>query len=131
MTAATPPIRLSFEEYLKYEDGTDTRYELVKGELLPIGLGTGQHGKVAKFLEQIYDPEIDRLAFDWVAQRFAVGIQSPRGYRWDTCRIPDITVLIREQWEAMEEREAVIRAHEPPPKLVVEVVTALKQKTTG
>jgi Uma2 family endonuclease len=28
-----------------------------------------------------------------------------------------------EQWIAMADREAVIRAHEPPPKLVVEVVS--------
>jgi Uma2 family endonuclease len=123
MTAAIQPLRLTFEEYLNYDDGTDIRYELVKGELVPMSLGTGKHGNVAKFLESTYDREINRLSLDWTAQRFAVGIQSPRGYRWDTCRIPDVTVLSSEQWEAMSDREAVIRAHEPPPRLVVEVVS--------
>jgi Uma2 family endonuclease len=122
MTAAIQPLRLTFEEYLNYDDGTDTRYELVKGELVPMSLGTGKHGNVAKFLENTYDSEITRLALNWTAQR-AVGIQSPRGYRWDTCRIPDVTILTSEQWEAMGNREAVIRAHEPPPKLVIEVVS--------
>jgi Uma2 family endonuclease len=103
MTTAVQPLRLTFEEYLNYDDGSDTRYELVKGELVPTSLGTGKHGNMAKFLEAIYDQEINRLALDLTGHRFAVGIQSPRGYRWDTCRIPD-------------------RAHEPPPKLVVEVV---------
>ncbi len=28
------PIKLSFEEYLGYDDGTDKRYELVNGELV-------------------------------------------------------------------------------------------------
>ncbi len=30
--------RLTFKEYLAYDDGTDTRYELVNGELIPIVL---------------------------------------------------------------------------------------------
>ncbi|MEH1767739.1 Uma2 family endonuclease [Nostoc sp.] len=44
MTTTTP--KLTFEEYLKYDDGTDTRYELVNGELIPMSLGSGQHGAV-------------------------------------------------------------------------------------
>ncbi|MBN3922344.1 Uma2 family endonuclease [Nostoc sp. NMS4] len=42
MTITTP--KLTFEEYLKYDDGTDKRYELVNGELIPMSLGSGQHG---------------------------------------------------------------------------------------
>ena len=52
-----------------------------------------------------------------------VGVRSPRGRRWDTSRIPDVTVLPLSQWEAMENREAVINLNEPPPILVVEVVS--------
>jgi Uma2 family endonuclease len=32
--------KLTFKEYLAYDDGTDTRYELVDGELVPMSLGT-------------------------------------------------------------------------------------------
>ncbi len=114
---------MSFEDYLNYDDGSDTRYELVKGELIPMSLGTGKHGKVIKFVDDELTGEIDRSRRPWTSQRMTVGVQSPRGNRWDTCRIPDVTVLSVEQWNEMEDREAVIRAHEPPPKLEVEVVS--------
>jgi Uma2 family endonuclease len=113
MTIATTK-RLTFEEFLSYDDGTDIGYELVQGELKPMGLGTGKHGKITQFLDDRLNDEIRRTAQPWTSQRFTVGIQSPRGNRWDTCRIPDITVLLIAQWDAMENRESVIRAHEPP-----------------
>ena len=122
MTTTTQ--RMSFEEFLTYDDGTDICYELVQGELKPVGLGTGMHGKITRFLDDCFNDEIQRTAQGLTSQRFTVGIQSPRGNRWDTCRIPDITVLPVEQWDAMEDREAVIRAHESPPLLVVEVVSS-------
>lgn len=115
--------KLTFEEYLTYNDGTDTRYELVDGELIPMSLGTGKHGTVAKFLERAFDDESARLGTNWTAQKFSVGIRSPRRGRWDTSRIPDVTVLPIEQWEALANKEAVIELSEPPPILVVEVVS--------
>ncbi len=122
MTTTTQ--RMSFEEFLTYDDGTDICYELVQGELKSVGLGTGMHGKITRFLDDCFNDEIQRTARALTSQRFVVGIQSPRGNRWDTCRIPDITVLPVEQWDAMEDREAVIRAHESPPLLVVDVVSS-------
>jgi Uma2 family endonuclease len=127
MTVVTK--KLTFAEYLKYDDGTDTRYELVNGELVPMSLGTGKHGAVAKFLERTFDGEISRVSASWTAQRFSVGLRSPRGGRWDTSRIPDVTVLTIEQWESLTNREAVIEVSEPPPILVVEVVSE-STKTT-
>jgi Uma2 family endonuclease len=44
--------KLSFSEYLTYSDGTDTRYELVAGELIPMSIGTGQHGNIIRPLTQ-------------------------------------------------------------------------------
>lgn len=52
-----------------------------------------------------------------------IGIQSPRGERWDTVRIPDVVVLPLAQWKELQSREAVIRFNESPPLLVVEVVS--------
>jgi Uma2 family endonuclease len=52
-----------------------------------------------------------------------VGVRSPRKGRWDTSRVPDVTVLLATQWEALAEHEAVIELNEPPPILVVEVVS--------
>jgi Uma2 family endonuclease len=47
MTTTTK--KLSFEEYLVYSDGTDTRYELVDGELQEMSVGTGRHAGIAGF----------------------------------------------------------------------------------
>ncbi len=115
--------RLSFADYLAYDDGTDTRYELVDGELVPMSLGVGLHGAIIKFLERQFDAESDHLNLGWVALQSAVAVRSPRGTRWDTARIPDVTVMPAEQWEGLRSREAVIELNEPPPLLVVEVVS--------
>lgn len=121
MTTTTQ--KLSFEEYLAYSDGTDTRYELVDGELIPMSLGTGNHGSIIEFLYDQFRDQIKRRELPWTAKQMTVGVRSPRGRRWDTSRIPDVTVLPLSQWEAMENREAVINLNEPPPILVVEVVS--------
>ncbi|MGK7875736.1 MAG: Uma2 family endonuclease [Xenococcaceae cyanobacterium] len=115
--------KLTFETYLTYEDGTDTRYELVDGELLPMSLGTGKHGSIIEFLNDRFRDEIKQQQLPWTSKPLMIGVRSPRGRRWDTSRIPDVTVLPLAQWEGMAEREAVIDFNEPPPLLVVEVVS--------
>ncbi|MEM1255526.1 MAG: Uma2 family endonuclease [Cyanobacteria bacterium P01_H01_bin.21] len=115
--------RFTINDYLAYDDGTDTIYELVNGELLPMTLGKGQHGEIADFLNQCFRNEIKRLGHEWVTKQMVIGIQSPRGDRWDTVRIPDVVVLPLVQWKDLHNREAVIRLNESPPLLVVEVVS--------
>lgn len=115
--------RLTIEDYLQYDDGTDTLYELVNGELCAMALGTGWHGAIAKLLERTFDAEISRIGREWTALQGIVGVQSPRGDRWDTVRIPDVVVIPKEQWRNLQNREAVIRLNEEPPLLVVEVVS--------
>jgi Uma2 family endonuclease len=121
MTVATK--RLTFEEYLKYNDETDIRYELVDGELIEVSLGTGKHGAIIGFIDRQFEVAIEQEKQPLISVSALVGVRSPRGGRWNTCRIPDVTVLPIEQWEAMSEREAVIDLNEPPPLLVVEVVS--------
>ena len=53
--------KLTFTEYLNYQDNTDNLYELVEGELIPMSLGIGKHGAIAKRLERFFDDEITRL----------------------------------------------------------------------
>ncbi|MBE9098789.1 Uma2 family endonuclease [Vacuolonema iberomarrocanum] len=115
--------RLSLDAYLQYDDGTDTTYELVNGELVPMALGLGQHGEIADYINSHFRNEIQRLGHSWVSKQMVIGIQSPRGDRWDTVRVPDVVVLPLEQWRSLQNREAVIRLNEPPPLLVVEVVS--------
>ena len=122
MTIATTD-RISLAEYLTYDDGTDTRYELVDGALTSMSLGTGEHGNISEFLNDEFKAEIRRLGLDWVAKDMKIGIQSPRGTRWETARVPDVVVLPLEQWNSLKKRESLIPLNEPPPLLVVEVVS--------
>ena len=122
MTIATTK-RITLAEYLTYNDGTDTRYELVDGELTSMSLGTGEHGDISEFLNDKFKAEIRRLGLDLVAKDMKIGIQSPRGTRWETARVPDVVVLPLEQWNSLKKRESLIPLNEPPPLLVVEVVS--------
>lgn len=120
--SAPSTARLRLAEYLVYSDGGDTRYELVAGELVPMALPTGRHVQIQKFLSQVFEAEIARQQLPWTTIQGGLGIQSPRGNRWDSVRIPDGVVLPLEQWQEMGSREALIRLEEPP-LLVVEVVS--------
>ena len=126
---AVSTSRLTFAEYLAYDDGTDTCYELVNGELVPMSLGVGLHGEIMHFLERSFEKEIEQAKLTWVARQAAIGIRSPRGGRWDTCRIPDVVVIPKEQWQTLRNREAVIELSEPAPLLVVEVVSESTKAT--
>ncbi|MDA0267650.1 MAG: Uma2 family endonuclease [Cyanobacteria bacterium] len=127
MTIATQ--RFTLEEYLAYDDGSDRHYELVNGDLVPMGLGTGRNGAIIKRLERILDDEIARLQQPWITVAGTVGLQSPRGEAGDTVRIPDVMVLTLAQWEALQDREAVVRLNESPPLLVAEVVSESTKST--
>ena len=120
MTVTTK--KLTFEEYLTYSDGTDTRYELVNGELVAMSIGTGQHGEIIDFLYRQIDAEIGRTGRDWIVRPVAIGVRSLRAV-WDTSLIPDLTVIPTQQWRELRTREAVIELNESPPILVIEVVS--------
>lgn len=43
---------LTFEAYLEYDDGTDTLYELVDGELVPITPASPEHSSIIGPVEE-------------------------------------------------------------------------------
>jgi Uma2 family endonuclease len=122
-TTKTDLQRLSLSDYLAYDDGTDTRYELLEGVLKPTSMGTGQHGAVIEFVNDVFRDQIRRQGLPWTSKQAAIGVQSPRGRRWDTCRIPDVVVLPLEQWNALRNQESLITLDQKPPIVVVEVVS--------
>jgi hypothetical protein len=92
----TPAVAkgLTFEEYLAYDDGTDTHYELmVNEELIPINLKSGQYGAVREFVNVCFRAEILRLKLDWTSKQMVIGVRYPRAGRWDISRISDVFVI--------------------------------------
>jgi Uma2 family endonuclease len=115
--------RFSFAEYLTYSDGTDTRYELVDGELLPMALGTGRHGQIIDCTYRVLSQKITDMAKPWVVVQGQVGVRVPRGAGLATVRIPDVVVIKLQDWEFLQDKPAVIDFDLEPPLLVVEVVS--------
>lgn len=116
--AATPVslTTLTFNEYLHYDDGTDTRYELVRGLLLPMTPAPWPHSKIAKFLERQFDAAIAQLGLPWEAVRGDVGQRTEE----TTARLPDVLVAHQADLEALGDRSAIL---EVPAVLVVEIVS--------
>jgi Uma2 family endonuclease len=115
MTIASAIQKFSFEEYLAYDDGTETRYELVNGQLEPMNPPTFRHLFIAKFVEQKFDSEIARLNLPWLCFREA-GVRTG----WRKSRLTDIYVLRADQIAGLMDQSAVCQTS---PLLVVEVVS--------
>jgi Uma2 family endonuclease len=107
--------KLSFEKYLTYDDGTDNRYELVRGKLILMNPPTVRHLLIAKFIERLLDDEINRLERPWVALREA-GVQTES----DSSRLPDVCVVTQQQVAELMDQSAVFRV---PAQLAVEIVS--------
>jgi Uma2 family endonuclease len=130
MTIATNK-RMSLAEYLAYDDGTNTRYELVDGVLVEMSLGTGKHGRTIRRLAKAIETAAESMAMDWIAIQGLVGIETNLPGQKSNVRIPDIVVMPEPQWDQIGERpgSATIFAIEPAPILVVEVLSPSTQAT--
>ena len=126
---AVTKSRVSFADYLNYFDGSDVKYELVDGELIAMSMGTGLHGEVIDRIYRTINAEIDRTAQSWVVRQGQIGVRCPRGIGLDTARIPDVVVMDRNDWLALQECEAVIGFDLAPPLLVIEVVSPSTKST--
>jgi Uma2 family endonuclease len=113
--------KLTLAEYLAYADGTDTRYELVQGELVAMAQPTGIHGGMCEFINDAFRSEIQRLQLSLISKQELIAVQTTYISSKITCRIPDVTVITLEQWEGIKFCEAVLK--ETVPLLVVEVVS--------
>lgn len=115
--------RVTFADYLTYFDGSDTKYELVDGELVAMTLGTSLHGEAIDPTYQAINAEINRTTQPWIVRQGQIGVRCPRGIGLDTVRIPDVVVMQRDDWQALQEREAVIDFDLSAPLLVIEVIS--------
>jgi Uma2 family endonuclease len=116
MTQATTR-RMTFEQYLSYDDGTDTRYELVGGELIAMPPEDRINSKIALFLlARLLDvfPE-DRLCYKDTEIEVA-GVMAQT-------RLPDLMLLSEALAAVLGDGRGTITRDMPPPELIVEVVS--------
>jgi Uma2 family endonuclease len=109
---------MTLEEYLNYDDGADTRYELVDGVLRDMGAESKLNAQIVMFLVA----HLIKLGIPYylLSNRTEVVVSS----REVTTRYPDLVVLTEALEALMEDRyRFVIKPEIPPPQLVVEVVS--------
>jgi Uma2 family endonuclease len=115
LQATATQSRMSFEEYLTYDDGTDARYELVDGVLVEMNPPTWLHLRIARYLEGVFNAEIERLGYPWEAFR-----ESGQQTNHSGARIADVAVVKLEAVEGVLEQSAVLTG---AAVLIVEVVS--------
>ena len=111
----TTKQKLTFEEYLNYDDGTDNRYELQDGELILMNPPTGRHALIIRFLTNAFEGEISRLNLPWLTLG-GIGVRTSI----NRVRIPDISVVTRDEFMEYLDVSAVI---ESAALLAVEIVS--------
>lgn len=114
----TKPRFKSLEEYLKFDDGTDDRYELVDGVLVKMPTESPLNTRIAVFLITVFFQmgiPIKRLG---IKHQIAVKSDSV------TAREPDLVVHSEASISAINgTSQSLIRLEMPAPSLVVEVVS--------
>ncbi|MGF1603855.1 MAG: Uma2 family endonuclease [Thermosynechococcaceae cyanobacterium] len=121
MTVATQK-RMSLEEYLIYDDGTDTRYELVDGVLVEMGAENPFNVNIAVFLLAYFLQEMG-CPYSRLAIGHQIGVSSTRA----TARQPDLIVHSDQSERAIVADGKLLRAGSPIPRLVMEVVSNSKE----
>ena len=119
MQAAPSSVKLlTMEEYLAYDDGTDTRYELVDGELVEMPTESPENCRLAKLLMLELAKYISIVLINVKDIELAVSGRRAK------VRLPDLTVLSEEGYAALTGKRSNTITHDmPPPLLVVEVVS--------
>jgi Uma2 family endonuclease len=123
MTVATQR-RMSLEEYLTYDDGTETRYELVDGVLVAMGTESTINTEIAVFLISVFMG----LGIPYYRLGFKQKIEVESNYA--SARDPDLIVHTKESKLAIKGRkEACLFLNEPNPMVVIEVVSPGTEST--
>jgi Uma2 family endonuclease len=115
MTAAILERPISFEEYIDFSAQTKERYELVRGKLKLMSPPEWQHVKIAKFLERLFDSEIEQIGYPWEAFR-----ETGQRTEDDSSRLPDVSVVPLDAITQYLNQTAIL---EVPAILVVEIVS--------
>ena len=114
----TTARRMTLEEFLSYDDGTDKRYELVDGVLVEMGAESTTNTIIAGFLFGFF------LQMGLPSYRIGFKQKIEVASRYVTARDPDLIVHTEDSFQAIDERkEACLKYGEPNPLIIVEVVS--------
>ena len=115
MTTTTQKITL--EEFLAYDDGTDNLYELENGKLISMPSESEINRRIAMFL-LIYLSQ-QGIPFYRLTMKTEVAVSGARV----SVRLPDLLVLSEELATELEgASRSIVLMDMPPPLLAVEVV---------
>lgn len=113
----TPTKKISFEEYLSYDDGTNKHYELVDGQLTRMPPASFLHSDIIDFISGCFKAIATQYKLDIKVKTGDVGIRTGM----NSSRIPDISVIDGKAWKSYRrDKSAVI---ENGLMLAVEVVS--------
>ncbi len=113
--------KLTFQEYLNYQDDTDQRYELIDGELVALPPESELNNWIANHLFLLL--AMAQIVTPRLIQVHSCEIQVPvLGPKDAANRYPDL-VILREEHLALTQKRLTITRDMPPPRLVVEVVS--------
>jgi Uma2 family endonuclease len=116
----TTAQRLTFEDYLNHDDGTEKRHELVNGRLIDLPPESEPHDAIANYLFLMLVNS--GLPFRLIRPH-TCEIQVPVLQAGDPAnRFPDL-VIIREEHLELTQKRLTITFDALPPQLVVEVVS--------
>jgi Uma2 family endonuclease len=117
MTVASAK-KMTFEEFLQFDDGTDTLYELENGELIVMPFESELNRRIATFL-LIYFSKLG-IPYYRLSMKTEIAVNS----RMLGVRVPDLVVFSEELAIAIQgATRSLILMDMPPPLLVVEVVS--------
>jgi Uma2 family endonuclease len=110
--------KMTFDEFLSYDDGTDFLYELENGELIPVASESEINQLIAVFL-LIYFSQLG-IPANRLRMKTEIAVHS----RQVNVRVPDLMVYSEELEIAMQgATRSLVLLDMPPPLLVVEVVS--------
>ncbi len=112
---------LTFQEYLEYEGEPGVRYELVRGQLIPMSASTHLHTNICKFLLYKLQRYFAAQNLNLVANALATGVRTEE----NSSRIPDVVVCSQTVWEQVLHRSgAGVLDFDEKPLIVVEIVSS-------
>jgi Uma2 family endonuclease len=118
MTQTAAAKLMTFEEYLAYDDGTDTRYELINGELIEMPPESPENCDVARRLFAVLVKVIPVILLSY--KELEVEVTGRRA----TARIPDLMILGEECRSALQGKtRGTITREMPPPLVAIEIVS--------